>query len=56
MLSVISKRLFWRRAETAEGAQTVREAYKLSRMVEYAHLSEGELLRLAYWGASGEKP
>lgn len=53
-MSPVSKRLFWRRAETPEGNRTVWAAFWLSLLKEYAHLSEGELLRLAYWGASGE--
>lgn len=53
-MNSVSKRLSRRRAETLEGDQTILEAFRLSLRPEYAHLSEGELLRLAYWGASGE--
>ena len=30
------------------------DAIQLSAQKEYAHLSNAELIRLAYWGASGE--
>jgi hypothetical protein len=42
------------RAETPEGTRVILEARMLARRPQYAHLSDGELLRLAYWGASGE--
>ena len=43
----------YRRTETDEGARILAEARKLKRLPEYAHLSDGELIRLAYWGATG---
>lgn len=46
--------LWRRRAETAEGEVTLWRARQLSKMPAYAHLSDAELIRLAYWGASGE--
>lgn len=45
--------LFVRRADTKEGNDILREAYLLAH--EYPDLSEGECIRLAYWGASGAK-
>jgi hypothetical protein len=47
--------LLRRRAETPEGNQIIWEAFVLSLLPKYSHLSEGELLRLAYWGVSGER-
>ena len=43
-----------RRAETAEGEAVLAEARLLARLPEYMYLTDGELIRLAYWGVSGE--
>lgn len=49
------KRHLWTRsAETRDGNAILNEARQLSKMSEYNHLSDGELIRLAYWGVSGE--
>lgn len=48
------KRPLWRREATGEGDAIVFRARLLS--FRYWHLSDGELIRLAYWGASGDKP
>ena len=48
--------LWRRRALTFEGNEILHEARKLSKLPEYEGLSDGELIRLAYWGASGTKP
>ena len=45
--------LWRRRAMTSEGNAVLREARRLSRVPEYADLTDGQLIRLAYWGASG---
>lgn len=47
--------LFWRRTETKEGGRIVSDAWALSCLPQYRHLSDAELIRLAYWGASGEE-
>jgi hypothetical protein len=44
------------RAETTEGRDVLRDAWHLARDSRYAHLSNDELIRLAYWGASGAVP
>lgn len=49
-------RPLWRRvADTDEGNLILAEARHLSRDPRYAHLSDAELIRLAYWGASGNE-
>lgn len=45
--------LWRRRAETLEGNKTLETARYLACMEEYRHLSDGELIRLAYWGVNG---
>lgn len=45
--------LFFRRTETKEGGAIVAEAMALSSLPQYRHLSDAELIRLAYWGVSG---
>lgn len=45
--------LWHRRAATREGNTILREARRLSLLPEYADLTDGQLIRLAYWGASG---
>jgi hypothetical protein len=45
-------RQYIHRAETVEGITVIHEAMVLAR--SYPHLSAPELLRLAYWGVSGE--
>jgi len=45
-------RPYIRRAQTTEGRMVIHRAMILAR--SYPHLSAPELLRLAYWGASGE--
>jgi hypothetical protein len=49
-----SRPLQRRRADTCEGRRVILEARWLARQPQYSHLSDGELLRLAYWGNSGE--
>jgi hypothetical protein len=51
-----TRALWGRKAETPEGDRILREARRLACTREYCMLSDGELIRLAYWGASGEKP
>lgn len=47
-------RPLWRRvADTKEGNATLHEARLLSQLSEYADMTDGQLIRLAYWGASG---
>ena len=45
--------LYRRRADTKEGNCVLDEARLLSRLPEYADLTDAELIRLAYWGMSG---
>lgn len=45
--------LMSRHAETHDGRRTVSEAQRLAFMFQYAHMSDGELLRLAHYGVSG---
>lgn len=48
-------RPLWRRmADTKEGHEILSEARRLSRLPEYADLTDGQLIRLAYWGATGD--
>lgn len=46
--------LWTRKADTQEGNEVLAEARQLSRDPENQNLSDGELIRLAYWGVSGE--
>jgi len=49
-------RPLWKRtAETVEGEAILAEARRLSCDRQYMHLSDSELIRLAYFGASGEE-
>lgn len=48
-------RPLWRRkADTKEGGDALDTARSLSRLPEYTDLTDGELIRLAYWGVSGD--
>lgn len=48
------KRPLWTRtADTKEGNEILHQARLYSKMEKYKHLSDGELIRLAYWGVSG---
>jgi hypothetical protein len=49
-----SRPLWWRVADTADGNRTLAEARRLALHPEYADLTDGQLIRLAYWGAAGE--
>lgn len=46
--------LLTRTADTREGNEVLCKARLFSWMPRYAHLTDGELIRLAYWGASGD--
>lgn len=48
----VRRPLFWRSATTPDGWRTLSEANRLEWA--YPDLSDAELIRLAYWGASGE--
>lgn len=49
------KRPLWRRrADTREGAEVLQKARALSLDLRNEHLTDGQLIRLAYWGATGE--
>lgn len=49
-----TKRPLWTRtAETADGKATLEDARRLSMDPQYYDLSDAELIRLAYYGASG---
>lgn len=47
----VSRPLFTRSADTPDGRRTLAEANRLEWL--YPELSDAELIRLAYWGASG---
>lgn len=47
--------LWTRNAETREGQRILADARILSQNPQYADLSDTELIRLAYWGVSGER-
>lgn len=50
------KRPLWKRtADTKEGNMILHQARMFSMMEIYKNLTDGELIRLAYWGHSGEK-
>jgi hypothetical protein len=49
-----SRPLRRRRAQTVHGTRVLVEARALAKMPEYMHLSDAELIRLAYWGSSGD--
>lgn len=49
-----TRHLWTRQAETVEGNRVLNEARDLAR--KYPNLSDGELIRLAYWGVSGTPP
>lgn len=48
-----SRPLWTRKAETPEGNEILQEARYLSMDSKFSHLSDAELIRLAYWGSSG---
>jgi len=48
------RHLWVRTAETREGREILDKARDLSLRPENAHLTDGQLIRLAYWGAAGE--
>lgn len=50
LLTALARPLWRRRAETPEGNATLCEARRLSLLPEYANLTDGQLIRLAYWG------
>jgi hypothetical protein len=54
LIKARARPLWQRRAMTTEGNMILREARRLSLSPEYADLTDGQLIRLAYWGASGE--
>ena len=50
------QRYLWRRrAGTPEGTAILWRARWLSMFPQYADLTDGQLIRLAYWGATGER-
>lgn len=46
--------LWHRQADTAEGHEILAEARRLSLQPEHEGLTDGQLIRLAYWGATGD--
>lgn len=50
----LPQRALWnRRAETREGNEILSEARQLATLPENQHLTDAQLIRLAYWGATG---
>lgn len=48
------RRPLWRRsADSLEGIRIIIDARWFAVDPRYCHMSDGELIRLAYWGASG---
>lgn len=46
--------LWHRQADTREGNQILEEARRLSCLKQNEHLTDAQLIRLAYWGTPGD--
>lgn len=48
------RHLWSRRADTIEGNRILEEVRRLSCLKQNEHLTDGQLIRLAYWGVPGD--